>query len=376
MPLTAQEMRELFPITKRYAYLNAASIAPLAGPVRAAIDVYLNRQGEEPFDEAHWWKLREQVRGLAGQLLHVRPETIAFTHSTTAGLSLVAAGLDWRPGDNVVGVQGEYPANIYPWLALGHRGVELRLYRPSQGRVDPKALLDRCDDRTRLVAVSVVQFWNGFRTDLDAIGRGCRERDIFLVVDGVQGVGGLDLDLGTLPVDFLATGAQKWVLGPMGIGFSYVGERLFEHVRPVSIGTESVVRDHEYFDYDLTLKPNARRFEDSSPNLPGILGLGAALNLLVRAGLGRVESHVLRLAQVLREELPRRGYQLVAPGATPAEHSGIVSFRHPRTVPDEVDARLRDARVILSRRGNFLRASPHYYNTEPDVERLLEALPA
>jgi selenocysteine lyase/cysteine desulfurase len=376
MPLTAQEMRELFPITQCYAYLNAASIAPLAGPVRAAIDVYLGRQGEEPFDEAQWWKRREQVRALVGQLLGVRPETCAFTHSTTAGLAMVAAGLDWHPGDNVVGVQGEYPANIYPWMALEDRGVELRLYQPVDGRVDPARLLGRCDGRTRLVAISLVQFWNGFRSDLEAIGRGCRQRDIFLVVDGAQAIGALDVDVGSLPLDFLAAGAQKWLLGPMGIGVSYLGPRLFEQLRPSSVGTESVVKDHEYFDYDLTLKPTARRFEDASPNLPGILGLGAALNLVVRAGLARVEAHVLHLAQLLPDELPRRGYQLVAPGVKAAEHSGIVSFRHPRTVPDEVDARLRDARVILSVRGDFLRASAHYYNNEDDVDRLLEALPA
>ena len=132
-----------------------------------------------------------------------------------------------------------------------------------------------------------------------------------------------------------------------------VGARLFEQLRPSSIGTESVVKDHEYFDYDLTLKPTARRFEDGSPNLPGILGLGAALNLLVRAGLARVEAHVLHLAQLLRDELPRRGYQLVAPGVKPAEHSGIVSFRHPRTVPDEVEARLRDATGRSPGRGAY-----------------------
>jgi len=376
MPLTAHEMRELFPITQRYAYLNAASIAPLAGPVRAAIDVYLGRQGEEPFDEPHWWRLREQVRALVAQLLHVRPESCAFTQNTTAGLSLVAAGLDWRPQDNVVGVQGEYPANIYPWMALKDRGVELRLYQPVEGRIDPDGLVDLCDRRTRVLAISLVQFWNGFRSDLAAIGRACRQRDIFLVVDGVQAIGALDIDVGSLPVDFVAAGAQKWLLGPMGIGVAYIGPRLFDRVRPMSVGTDSVVQDHEYFNYDLTLKPNARRFEDASPNLPGILGLGAALNLLARAGLSRVEAHVLGLAQRLRDELPRRGYQLVAPGKSPAEFSGIVSFRHPRAVPDEVEARLRDARVILSRRGDFLRASPHYYNSEDDVQRLLEALPS
>ncbi len=375
MPLSSQDMRDLFPITRRYAYLDHASIAPLSTPVRAAIEVFLSRQTEEPFDKPHWSRLREQVRSLIAQLLQVRPETVTFVRNTTSGLGLVAAGMDWEPGDNIVGVRGEYPANIYPWMGLQHRGVELRLYRPIDGRIDPKGLLELCDKRTRLVAVSFVQFWNGFRSDLLAIGSACRSKGIFLIVDGIQGVGALDLNLSDVPVDFLCAGAQKWLLGPIGIGFAYIGDRLFERLRPVSIGTESVVRDEEYFEYDLTLKPNARRFEEAVPNLPGILGMGAAVNLLVRAGLVRVEQHVLRLADRLREHLPRRGYQLVAPGKHPLERSGIVSFRHPRMVPAEVHARLRDAGVILSKRGDFLRASGHYYNNDADIDRLFEALP-
>lgn len=375
MPLTSQDMRNLFPIAQRYSYLDHASIAPLATPVRSAIEAYLNRQAEEPSDTEHWARLREQVRSLVAQMLGVRPETITFTRNTTAGLGLVAAGMDWQSGDNVVGVEGEYPGNVYPWMGLQHRGVELRLYRPVDGRIDPERLLNVCDRRTRLLAVSLVQFWNGFRCDLAAIGSGCRERGIFLVVDGIQGVGALDLNLAALPIDFLSAGAQKWMLGPIGMGVAYVGERMFERLHPVSIGTESVVSDREYFAYDLTFKPNARRFEDAAHNIPGILGMGAAVNLLVRAGLARVEAHVLRLADRLREELQRRGYQLVAPGKHPAERSGIVSFRHPRMVPAEGHARLREARVILSLRGDFLRASPHFYNDDTDLDRLLEALP-
>ena len=195
------------------------------------------------------------------------------------------------------------------------------------------------------------------------------------MVDGIQGVGALELSLSKLPVDFLSAGAHKWLLGPMGIGFASMSKRLFEHLRPVSIGMDSVVRDHEYFEYDLTLKPNAQRFEEGVWNLSGILGLGAAVNLLVRAGAARVEAQVLRLADRLRDELPKRGYQLVAPGRLPAERSGIVSFRHPRMVPAEVHSRLRDAGVVLSWRGDFLRASPHFYNNDVDIDRLLEALP-
>jgi selenocysteine lyase/cysteine desulfurase len=375
MPLTPQEMRALFPIATRYAYLDHAANAPLATPVRSTMEVYLTRMSEEPFDLPHWERLRAQVRTRIGELLSVGPESITFTKNTTAGLGLVAAGLDWEAGDNIVGVHREFPSNIYPWMGLKRKGVELRLYQPEQGRIDVKALVRLCDQRTRVLAISAVQFWSGFRIDLGALGSALRGRDVLLVVDAVQAVGGLQLDLSRTPVDFLAAGAHKWLLGPMGAGFAYVGSRMLDRLSPVIIGPESVVRDHEYVDYDLTFKPGARRFEEAAPNYPGILGMGAAVNLLLRCGAPAVEEVVLRLADRLRDELPSRGYELVSKPAAPSERSGIVSFRHPRMVPAELHTRLREAGVIISLRGDFLRASPHYYNSDEDLDRLLEALP-
>lgn len=375
MPLTPQEMRALYPITRQYAYLDHAAIAPLATPVRSTVEVFLGRMAEEPFDRLHWERFRSQVRGRMGELLSVGPESIAFTRNTTTGLGLVAAGLDWEPGDNIVGVNREYPANIYPWMGLKRKGVELRLYQAEQGRIDVKALVRLCDQRTRVLAISAVQFWSGFRTDLAALGTALKGRDVLLVVDAIQAVGALRLDLHATPVDFLCAGAQKWLLGPIGVGFAYVGPRMLERINPVTIGTDSVVRDEEYFVYDLALKPDARRFEEAAPNYPGILGMGAAVNLLLRAGTAAVEEGVLRLADRLRDELPRRGYELVQKPTLPSERSGIVSFRHPRMVPAELHARLREAGVIISLRSDFLRASPHYYNSDEDLDRLLEALP-
>jgi len=375
MPLTPQEMRALYPITSRYAYLDHAAIAPLATPVRAAMEVFLGRMAEEPFDRTHWERFRSQVRGRIAELLSVGSESITFTKNTTAGLGLVAAGLDWETGDNIVGVGQEFPANIYPWMGLKRRGVDLRLYRPAQGRIDVKALVRLCDQRTRVLAISAVQFWSGFRTDLGALGTALSGRDVMLVVDAIQAVGAVRMDLSASPVDFLCAGAQKWLLGPIGVGFAYVGPRMLERLTPVPIGTDSVVRDEEFFEYDITLKPDARRFEEAGPNFPGILGMGAAVNLLLRAGSTGVEDVVLRLADRLRDELPRRGYELVHKPTLPSERSGIVSFRHPRMVPAELHSRLREAGVIISLRGDFLRASPHYYNSDEDLDRLLEALP-
>ncbi len=375
MPLTPQEMRALYPITSRYAYLDHAAIAPLATPVRSTMEVFLGRMTEEPFDLAHWERFRSQVRGRLAELLSVGPESIAFTKNTTSGLGMVAAGLDWEAGDNVVGVDREFPANIYPWMGLKRKGVELRLYRAERGRIDVKGLVRLCDARTRVLAISAVQFWSGFRTDLGALGSALNGRDVLLVVDAIQAVGALRLDLSATPVDFLCAGAQKWLLGPIGVGFAYVGPRMLERLTPVTIGADSVVHDEEYLAYDLTLKPDARRFEEAAPNYPGILGMGAAVNLLLRAGTPAVEEVVLRLADRLRDELPSRGYELVLKPTRPSERSAIVSFRHPRTVPAELHARLREAGVIISLRGDFLRASPHYFNSDEDLDRLLEALP-
>ena len=375
MPLTPQEMRALYPIARRYAYLDHAAIAPLATPVRSTIEVFLGRSTDEPFDLAHWERFRSQVRARVAELLSVGPESIAFTKNTTSGLGLVAAGLDWEAGDNIVGVDREFPANIYPWMGLKRKGVELRLYRAELGRIDVKALVRLCDQRTRVLAISAVQFWSGFRTDLAALSTALKGRDVLLVVDAIQAAGAMRLDLRATPVDFLCAGAQKWLLGPIGVGFAYVGPRMLERLTLVTIGTDSVVRDEEYFEYDLTLKPDARRFEEAAPNYPGILGMGAAINLLLRAGPPAVEEAVLRLADRLRDELPSRGYELVLKPTLPSERSGIVSFRHPRMVPAELHTRLREAGVIISLRGDFLRASPHYYNSNEDLDRLLEALP-
>jgi len=375
MPLTPAEMRDAFPIARRYAYLDHAAVAPLATPVRSTMEVFLARQSEEPFERLHWERLKSQVRTRTAELLSTSPERIAFIKNTTSGLGMVAAGLDWQAGDNVVAVDREFPSNVYPWMDLQRKGVELRFYRARDGRVDVPGLAKLCDRRTRVVALSAVQFWNGFRTDLAALRPALRGKDALLVIDAIQAAGAMRIDLSRDPVDFLCAGAQKWLLGPLGAGVAYVGPRMLERLHPPIIGIDSVVRDEEYFNYDLTLKPDARRYEEASPNYPALLGMGAAINLLLRAGAVEVEREVLRLGDRLREELPRLGYEPVLKPLRPTDRSGIVSFRHPRMVPAELHARLRDAGVIISLRGDFLRASPHYYNNDADIDRLLDALP-
>jgi selenocysteine lyase/cysteine desulfurase len=259
-------------------------------------------------------------------------------------------------------------------MGLERKGEDLRLFQPVDGRIDIAGLLRMCDSRTRVVAVSWVQFANGFRADLPALASELRSKDTFLIVDAMQAVGHLATDLARLPVDLLAAAAPKWMLGPLGIGFAYVSDRLFPRLWPPSLGVESVVQDHEYFQYELCLKPDARRFEDSGPNLPGLSGLNAAAELLLQAGPEEIEGRVLQLADSLREGLRHRDCRLLLEPA-PQERSGIVSFLHRSQPAAAVHARLREAGVITSVRGDFVRASPHFYNNQDDLGRLLEALP-
>jgi selenocysteine lyase/cysteine desulfurase len=335
----------------------------------------LRHRRDEPFDIDRWQTRRNAVRASAAALLATIPARVAFVRNTTAALAIVTRGLTWKPGDNVVGVQGEYPANIYPWMALDADGVQFRLYRPVNGRIALPGLLECCDARTRVVAISWVQFWSGFRTNLQDLGEALHARGIFLCVDGIQGLGALRCDFDRWPIDFMCAGAPKWLLGPLGIGIAAIGPRMFEQLRPITVGMESIVRDREWFDYDPRLKPDARRFEESTANFAGILGLGAAIDLLLGRGTAAVEQQVLALADRIREGVDRRGYELIVPPSFAAEASGIVVFKHPARDPAGIHQGLRDAGVIVSLRGGNLRASPHFYNDDHDVDRLLEALP-
>jgi selenocysteine lyase/cysteine desulfurase len=292
------------------------------------------------------------------------------------GLSVVASGIHWEPGDTVVGDTQEFPGNVYPWLNLEARsGVKVRLVTAQDGRVTAESLIRAADQRTRLITVSFVQFSSGYRIDLAKLGAFCRAQRIFLVVDGIQGVGALPIDVGSSQVDFLACGAQKWLLGPLGIGFLYIRRPLWEQLALTDLGHGSVLPHPErYLDYRFTLRPNARRFEGGIMSYASLSGFLESLRLLRSAGAARIEARVLALTGRLAERLRERGYRLLSPSG-PGEGSGILSVTHPREPSESLRARLRGAGVIASVREGALRFSPHYYNTEDEIDAALSCLP-
>jgi selenocysteine lyase/cysteine desulfurase len=370
------EYRALFPITERFAYLDHAALGPLSRPVLAAQQAFLEQQatlGSEATAEHH--AAKDRLRRSMAEFIGADTDEIALTKNTPEGLSIVASGLGWRPGDSVVTSDLEFPANMYPWLNLRERGVEVRIVRSEDGRVPAERLMEAVDGTTRVLAVSLVQFSTGFRSDLARLAEFCRPRGVFLVTDAMQAVGALPVEVHALGVDFLACASHKWLLGPFGMGWFYCRGELLERLRPTEVGQGSMVQRESYLDYRLEFVPSAARFECGVVNMGGVLGLQASLDLFNAVGRERVGDRILALCERLAEGLLARGYG-VASSRAEGERSGILSFRSERHDSAAVRERLHEAGVIASLHEGLVRASPHFYNSSDDVDRLLAALPA
>jgi len=294
---------------------------------------------------------------------------------TVEGLSTVACGVSWRPGDNVVTDEIEFPANIYPWLNLKARyGVDTKLVPAPNGKVVADDLIAACDNRTRLVTVSFVQFSNGYRADLERLGAFCRSRGIYLCVDGIQGVGPLQVDVTRFQVDFLACGGHKWLLGPIGIGFLYIRKEIQPDIWPSEVGHLGVRQNIEkYTEYNMAFRPTAEKFEGGVHNYAGAFGFDAALTLIHEFGPANVESRVLMLTDQLCEGIVDRGYRLLSHRA-PSEKSGTVAFVSDRQPAKDIFHRLMDAGIFVTISEGAIRVAPHFYNTPDEIERLLATL--
>jgi selenocysteine lyase/cysteine desulfurase len=367
--------RDLFPLTRRYIFMNHAGVSPISERGRAALASLIEQQATKPHLNGTNPEMADRLRSAIGRLVGADPDAIGITRGTAHAVSLLAQGLDWKEGDNVVGALGEHPANVYPWMALRDRGVELRLAEPDGGRITPESVLSQVDDRTRVVALSHVRVWNGFRVDVQRIGSELDRRAVVFAVDGTQSVGALGLDLSKLPVDYLSAGAGAWQLGPKGIGFCYCRPELLSRLRPVVVGSGSVQNPAEYFKYEFVLSETARRFEESSASLLDMAGYLAGVELLLEVGPEVVEKRVLMLSRRLADGLAERGYELVEPWPREAqESSGIVSFRRSGSSAPDVLRELTAAGVVGRAHADFVRLAPHFYNTQAEVDRVLDVL--
>ena len=372
---TLQRFRDELPVTGTCAYLNHAGMAALprrsVERMKTLADTVAqtgDRRWPERNDEV------ERVRGLAARLLGAREtREVAFVENTSTGLSMVAEGFDWKPGDNVVGAQLEFPSNVYPWMRLADRGVEYRTVPERDGRIHEDELLEQIDGRTRMLVLSWVQYASGYRANLARLGAACRERGVLFVVDVIQGLGALVLDVERDFVDIAAAAGHKWLLGPEGIGLLYVSDRVVETLRPVRSGWRSMRNLFEWTDFAIAFADGAKRFESGTLNVYGIHALGGSLELLLAADPLDVEVRILALTEQAAAGLAARGFTVIS-SRRPGETSGIVTAVHPEVPAGELVSRCAAADVVAAARAGRFRISPHFYNTEDEIDRCLAAL--
>jgi cysteine desulfurase/selenocysteine lyase len=365
---------ELFPITREWAYCDHASVGPLPRPTRDALaeifdaQMLLGKNGLRPVEAR-----RDAIRAQVASAINAEAGEIAFMRSTSDGALLAATSLDWREGDEIVLADDEFGANAYPWLNLRDRGVRCVLVRAPGERMTPQLLERLASKRTRLVAVSYVGFMDGYRNDLAGIGRWCRDRGVLFAVDAMQGFGHLPLDVRACNADLAYFGGAKWLLSPQGVSVVYVRRELIERLRPALSSWRSVVDPMSFLDYEQPLHPDAQRFEGGTGNYPGIVALGVSLGLLTAAGLANIERHVFALTDRLIAGARRAGIAIVS-DPRPEVRSGIVVLDGGGRDVEALTTRFDGARVGVTVRSIGVRVSPHGYNSESDIDRVLDVL--
>lgn len=372
--------RRHFDVTERnITYLNHAGISPLPRPVKQAmIDVLdaIAAGGSTTFREI-LDPLMESLPRRAAQLVNAQPEEVALVPNTSTGLNLIAHSLPLQAGDNVILCDVEFPSNVYPWMNLQQEGVETRLVPAVDGGLSLEAIDAVRDARTRVVAVSAVQFFTGRREDLAAIGQYCEQHGLWLVVDAIQAAGIVPIDMQAMGIHALATGGQKALCGPPGQGFMVVREALIEQMQPVFMGPLSVVNWEHWLDYDTSLQPLAGRFQLGTSNVASLAGLNAALKLLLDLGVENIAEWVIHLSSTAIDRLNARGFHTVTP-REPERHANIVTLAWPGEPAPVVEALQREGIVLCEHRDAqnkpYLRLSSHCYNTEAEIHRVIQSL--
>jgi cysteine desulfurase/selenocysteine lyase len=367
-----EALRAAFPATKHCTYLNHASVAPLPDPVRAAMSKFIADRGVLFDRERRYEHISDDLRAVLAWLINGTPQEIAFVQNTSEGLNIIAKALPLQPGDNVLFCDMEFPSNVYPWMNLRRHGIEARCIPHDGGGLTVEALEVHADERTRVVAVSSVEFLTGFKNDLQALGAWCREHGAYFVVDGIQSLGVASLDVQACQIDFLSCGGPTWLMGPPGQGFVYCRQELLDELLPPFAGCLSVVDRDRPHTYDLTFRTGACRFELGCANTVGQVGLLAAARFLMEIGIPTIERWTLHLTDLLIEEIRRRGFA-IASNVQPKRRSAIVAFSVPGNV-DEAFRLLADAKVVVSKHERTIRVSPHCYNTEEEITQVCEVL--
>lgn len=369
-------IRKQFPFTKNIIYFNHAADGPIPlSSLKATLDYYhtLTHRLDISTDH-HSFLLLDRIRETIAKMINSSQNEIALTSNTSYGLNIVANGLNFKAGDEILLSDVEFPANVYPWLNLKSRGVRIKFVKNENEFFSIENLVRAINQRTKLLSLSSVQFFNGYKNDLEKIGKICRESQIIFVVDGIQGVGNSILDVKKSQIDFLSCGGQKWLLSAPGTGFFYCSKKFLNKLKPSFFGWLGVDWKIDFTDllrYDLKPFDSARRFEIGSYSYSNLRTFYASLKLLEKIGIPKIQKQNLALLDRLIDYLKDSPYQIKS-SLDPKHRSSIFSFSAKNG--KKLSEKLIKSNIIVSYREGLIRLSPHFYNTELEIDRLIQIL--
>jgi selenocysteine lyase/cysteine desulfurase len=370
--------RQEFPVARDKIFLAHAGDCPLPRRVARAISDYAEQATASDQETLIFPGALNNGRKLAARLLNCREDEAAFVGPTSLALSFVASGLKFRRSDNIVIYHDDYPSNVYPWMALAAQGIEVRLLNTrGLGVIRPMDVLGQVDENTRLVALASCHFVSGYRIDHAAIGKALRERGILFCLDAIQTLGAFPTTVEH--VDFLAADAHKWLLGPCGAGVLYVRRELQDKLNPPIYGWHNVRCPNHVAQEQIVYRSGSKKFEAGSQNLLGLVGLIAAMELILEIGVDNITGELLRKRAWLVPALQAKGCEILHANVMRENASGIISFSKPAHDLTALHQKLLDANIVTSLRVDragqrYLRLSPHFYNTDVELRRVVEML--
>jgi selenocysteine lyase/cysteine desulfurase len=375
-----EKMRQReFPVARDKVFLAHAGVCPLPRRVAEAISDYAQRATTNDQETLMLPAMLSEGRARAARLLNCQQEEVAFVGPTSLALSFVAGGLKFRKGDNILIYHDDYPANVYPWMALAEQGVEVRLLNTrGLGVIRPRDVMGQVDENTRLVALASCHFISGYRLDYAAIGRYLRERKTLFCLDAIQTLSAFPTTVEY--VDFLAADGHKWLLGPCGAGLLYVRRELQEKLNPPIYGWHNVRCPNFVAQETLVYRSGSKKYEAGTQNLPGLVGLIAAMELILDIGVENIATELLRKRTWLVQALQAKGFTVLHADAAPENASGIVTFSKPGHDMTGLYEKLMAASIFTSLRTDrtdqrYIRLSPHFYNTDAELRRVIDLLP-
>ncbi|GIV46085.1 MAG: aminotransferase [Ignavibacterium sp.] len=372
--MSVESVRQLFPFIKNgIIYFNHASTAPVSVVVRERIYDLLKEKSETKIDDYFFFlKVYEETKLLLSELLNAESDRIAFLDNTSNGLNILASGIDWKNGDRILLNDIEFPANVYPFLNLERFGVKVDFVKSKNGIVSAEDIIDQITPQTKLISVSFVQFLSGYKIDLEKLGNFCRENNIILSVDGIQGIGALNFDVKKFKIDFLSCGTQKWLFGAQGLAFIYITEELQNKLKPAYVGWLSVEDAWNILNYKMELKKSANAFQGGTLNSLGIYIFNTSLRMLKDFGYNTIEERVISNTKYLRTRLNEIGIHCLIDEVEEKYFSGITSFKIDNT--EALHKHLENEKIVCSLREGYIRLSPHFYNTFEDIDKVISAI--